>query len=156
MGTRAGDNRAGEAAPPRKELRGVVERITYQNPENGYTVARLAPERAAGEGEVEAALLEHPGVAEAAVTGEADPDLGERIVGWVVPREGQAPDARELIDRVAAALAPHKRPREIRFVDELPRNAMGKIQKSRLQVDAALPVHDQEALKPTGASPTAS
>src|SRR5215217_3618767 len=32
---------------PRKELRGVVERITYQNPENGYTVARLAPERAA-------------------------------------------------------------------------------------------------------------
>ncbi len=32
-------------APPRKELRGVVERITYQNPENGFTVARLAPER---------------------------------------------------------------------------------------------------------------
>src|SRR5262245_16481468 len=31
--------------PPRRELRGVVERITYQNPENGYTVARLAPER---------------------------------------------------------------------------------------------------------------
>jgi exodeoxyribonuclease V alpha subunit len=34
-----------EEAPPRKELRGVVERLTYQNPENGYTVARLAPER---------------------------------------------------------------------------------------------------------------
>jgi len=45
-----------EETPPRKELRGVVERITYQNPENGYTVARLAPERAAAEGgEVEAA-----------------------------------------------------------------------------------------------------
>jgi len=56
VGTRAIDNRAREAAPPRKELRGVVERITYQNPENGYTVARLAPERATGEGgEVEAA-----------------------------------------------------------------------------------------------------
>jgi len=86
-----------------------------------------------GAGEVEVALLEHPGVAEAAVTGEPDPDLGERIVGWVVPREGQAPEARELIDRVAAALAPHKRPREIRFVDELPRNAMGKVVKQRLR-----------------------
>ncbi len=38
-----------EEVPPRKELRGVVERLTYQNPENGYTVARLAPERPEGE-----------------------------------------------------------------------------------------------------------
>jgi len=37
--------RSAEETPPRKELRGVVERLTYQNPENGYTVARLAPER---------------------------------------------------------------------------------------------------------------
>ncbi|HET8626576.1 MAG TPA: hypothetical protein VFL91_04125, partial [Thermomicrobiales bacterium] len=41
--------RRAEEAPPRRELRGVVERITYQNPENGYTVARLAPERPEGE-----------------------------------------------------------------------------------------------------------
>ena len=40
-----------EDAPPRKELRGVVERITYQNPENGSTVARLAPERPKNESE---------------------------------------------------------------------------------------------------------
>ena len=86
-----------------------------------------------GAGEVEVALLEHPGVAEAAVTGEQDPDLGERIIGWVVPREGEAPGADELIDRVAGALAPHKRPREIRFLDELPRNAMGKVVKQRLK-----------------------
>ena len=42
---RLSPTRQPEEAPPRKELRGVVERITYQNPENGYTVARLAPER---------------------------------------------------------------------------------------------------------------
>ncbi len=56
MGTRAVANQGSEAASPRRELRGVVERITYQNPENGYTVARLAPERAAEVGgEAEAA-----------------------------------------------------------------------------------------------------
>ena len=86
-----------------------------------------------GAGEVEVALLDHPGVAEAAVTGEQDPDLGERIIAWVVPREGEAPAAQELIDAVAGALAPHKRPREIRFLDELPRNAMGKVVKQRLE-----------------------
>ena len=48
MGAVARRQRAGEA-PPRRELRGVVERLTYQNPENGYTVARLAPERPEGE-----------------------------------------------------------------------------------------------------------
>jgi malonyl-CoA/methylmalonyl-CoA synthetase len=85
-----------------------------------------------GAGEIEAALLEHPGVLEAAVTGEPDPDLGERIVAWVVADAAAPPAAGELIDKVAAELAPHKRPREIRFLDELPRNAMGKVVKQRL------------------------
>ena len=80
-----------------------------------------------GAGEIEGALLEHAAVAEAAVTGAPDPDLGERIVAWVVPAEGAPPAADELIDHVARLLTPHKRPREIRFVDELPRNAMGKV-----------------------------
>ncbi|MHA6616782.1 AMP-binding protein [Pseudonocardia sp. DLS-67] len=84
-----------------------------------------------GAGEIENALLEHPGVAEAAVLGVPDDDLGERIVAHVVPA-GDAPGERELIDHVAALLAPHKRPREVRFTDELPRNDMGKVQKSRL------------------------
>ena len=87
-----------------------------------------------GAGEVEIALLEHPGVGEAAVTGEEDPDLGERIVAWVTPADGrERPAPEELIDHVAAQLAPHKRPREVRFVDELPRNAMGKVMKTRLK-----------------------
>jgi malonyl-CoA/methylmalonyl-CoA synthetase len=84
-----------------------------------------------GAGEIENALLEHAGVAEAAVIGVADEDLGERIVAFVVPA-GDAPGERELIDHVAAQLAPHKRPREIRFTDALPRNDMGKVVKARL------------------------
>jgi malonyl-CoA/methylmalonyl-CoA synthetase len=84
-----------------------------------------------GAGEIENALLEHPGVAEAAVLGVPDADLGERIVAHVVPA-GAVPAERELIDHVAALLAPHKRPREVRFTDALPRNDMGKVQKSRL------------------------
>ena len=85
-----------------------------------------------GAGEIEGALLEHPGVSEAAVTGEADADLGERIVAWVVKAEGEAPSADDLAAHVASLLTPHKRPRVVRFVDELPRNAMGKVQKARL------------------------
>jgi malonyl-CoA/methylmalonyl-CoA synthetase len=85
-----------------------------------------------GAGEIEGALLEHPGVKEVAVTGEPDPDLGERIVAWVVAAEGQSPSEDELAGHVADMLTPHKRPRVVRFVDELPRNEMGKVQKKRL------------------------
>ncbi|MDC0766059.1 acyl-CoA synthetase [Streptomyces sp. HD] len=86
-----------------------------------------------GAGEIENALLEHPGVREAAVTGEPDADLGERIVAWVVPADPQSPpDAGELADHVASRLAPHKRPRTVRYLDALPRNDMGKIMKRAL------------------------
>jgi fatty acid CoA ligase FadD36 len=82
-----------------------------------------------GAGEVEAALLAHPGVSEAAVVGLPDADLGQRIVAYVVCSD--VTDAT-LIDFVARELAVHKRPREVRLVDALPRNALGKVQKSRL------------------------
>ncbi|MGW0013761.1 acyl-CoA synthetase [Streptomyces tendae] len=86
-----------------------------------------------GAGEIENALLEHPGVREAAVTGEPDPDLGERIVAWIVPADPAAPPALEaLADHVAGRLAPHKRPRVVRHLDALPRNDMGKIMKRAL------------------------
>ena len=82
-----------------------------------------------GAGEVEAALLTHPGVTEAAVIGVSDPDLGQRIVAFVVCNDV---DDATLINHVAALLSVHKRPREVRVVDVLPRNAMGKVQKTLL------------------------
>ncbi|MFE7750703.1 acyl-CoA synthetase [Streptomyces sp. NPDC057428] len=86
-----------------------------------------------GAGEIENALLEHPGVREAAVTGEPDADLGERIVAWVVPADpGSPPDEGELADHVANLLAPHKRPRVVHHLDALPRNELGKIMKRSL------------------------
>jgi malonyl-CoA/methylmalonyl-CoA synthetase len=86
-----------------------------------------------GAGEIENALLEHPGVREAAVTGEPDPDLGERIVAWVVPADAERPPSlEELAGHVARRLAPHKRPRVVHHLDVLPRNDMGKIMKRAL------------------------
>ncbi len=86
-----------------------------------------------GAGEVESTLLGHPAVAECAVVGEPDDDLGQRVVAYVVLR-GAAADglAAELTAYVGQELSAHKRPREVRFVDSLPRNEMGKVQKARL------------------------
>ncbi|RSN57062.1 acyl-CoA synthetase [Amycolatopsis sp. WAC 04182] len=84
-----------------------------------------------GAGEIENALMEHPGVAEVAVTGEPDDDLGERIVAWVVP-EGERPAESELADHVSRLLSPHKRPRVVRYLEALPRNDMGKVMKRAL------------------------
>ncbi|KUN93177.1 acyl-CoA synthetase [Streptomyces caeruleatus] len=89
-----------------------------------------------GAGEIENALLEHAGVREAAVTGEPDADLGERIVAWIVPADPESPPtADELASHVAARLAPHKRPRKVHYLDALPRNDMGKIMKRALTHD---------------------
>ncbi|MBJ8343642.1 acyl-CoA synthetase [Antrihabitans sp. YC2-6] len=83
-----------------------------------------------GAGEVETALLGHPAVAEVAVVGLDDADLGQRVVAYVVLRESVS--ERALIDFVATGLSVHKRPREIRVRESLPRNAMGKVQKKLL------------------------
>lgn len=81
-----------------------------------------------GAGEIEAVLLAHDGVVEVAVVGVPDDDLGQRIVAFVVG--SAAPQV--LIDHVAGELSAHKRPREVRLVDALPRNAMGKVMKKQL------------------------
>lgn len=81
-----------------------------------------------GAGEIETALLGHPGVDEVAVVGLPDADLGQRIVAFVV---GDAAPA-DLIEFVAQQLSVHKRPREVRVVESLPRNAMGKVLKREL------------------------
>ncbi len=90
-----------------------------------------------GAGEIEGALLEHPAVSEVAVAGRPDEDLGERIEAWIVLRDGDhSPTTGELGDHVAGLLAPHKRPRRVHFVSELPRNAMGKVVKQQLPAPA--------------------
>lgn len=86
-----------------------------------------------GAGEVEQALLEHAAVAEAAVIGEPDEDLGERIVAWIVPVDGRRPSVTDLADHVAGLLTPHKRPRRVEYCEELPRNQMGKVVKTQLK-----------------------
>jgi malonyl-CoA/methylmalonyl-CoA synthetase len=85
-----------------------------------------------GAAEIEDVLRVHPDIADAAVTGEADGDLGERIVAWVVPSEGRQPSERDLIDYVASELSPHKRPRAIYYISTLPRNHLGKVLKRDL------------------------
>ncbi|GAA4449446.1 acyl-CoA synthetase [Phytohabitans houttuyneae] len=82
-----------------------------------------------GAGEVENALLAHPAVREAAVVGAPHDDLGQEIVAYVVA-DGVTAD--ELIGFVADQLSVHKRPRQVRFLPELPRNGMGKVQKQLL------------------------
>ena len=85
-----------------------------------------------GAGEIEACLLEHPSVREVAVVGIRDDDLGQRIAAFIVLRSGEREDSAGLTSFVAERLSPHKRPRDIHFATELPRNAMGKVQKKLL------------------------
>ena len=85
-----------------------------------------------GAGEIESVLLDYPGVVEAAVTGEPDPDLGQRVTGWIVAAPGARPSAGELADHVARQLSPQARPRAIHYLTALPRNEMGKVLKKAL------------------------
>ena len=79
--------------------------------------------------EVEDALYTHPDVAEVAVIGMPDERWIEAITAVVVPREGTAPGEQELIEHVRGKLAAFKVPKQVTFVDELPRNQSGKLLK---------------------------
>jgi len=83
--------------------------------------------------EVEAALNELPGVAESAVIGVPHSDLGEGVVAVVVPRPGVALDPAALQSMLKARMAGFKVPKALFIADELPRNAMGKVQKNKLR-----------------------
>jgi acetyl-CoA synthetase len=86
--------------------------------------------------EVESALVEHPAVVEAAVVGKPDPDRTEIVTAFVVLSEGFAPGdalARDLQDHVKTTTAPYKYPREIHFVEDLPKTVSGKIRRVELR-----------------------
>jgi acyl-CoA synthetase (AMP-forming)/AMP-acid ligase II len=82
--------------------------------------------------EVEECLLTYPGVAEAAVIGAPDPDYGQRLVGYIVTQADAEVDPAALKQHVHDTLARFKVPREIVFLDGLPRNATGKVLKRKL------------------------
>lgn len=84
--------------------------------------------------EVEAALLTHPAVAEAAVIGVAHAELGEDVVAFVTLRPDSAARPEELIAHGKERLAAYKYPRRIVIVDQLPKGVTGKVLKSRLAV----------------------
>jgi acyl-CoA synthetase (AMP-forming)/AMP-acid ligase II len=87
--------------------------------------------------EVEYVLYEHPAVAECAVVGMPDPTWGEIVTAYVVVREGHSLKADELIEFVKGRLAHYKSPKEVYFLNELPKTGSGKIYKKGLREAAA-------------------
>ena len=97
---------------------------------SGYNIA--APE-------VENALLSHQAVQECAVIGAPCEERGQKVKAFVVLAPGYAPEAGTatvLQDHVKAAIAPYKYPREIAFVEALPKTATGKLQRYALREPA--------------------
>ena len=85
--------------------------------------------------EVEDVLREHPGVAEAAVVGEANERTGEAVVAYVVPVPGRTPTPADLAAHCARSLARYKCPARVEVVDSLPRSFAGKVLRRELRGD---------------------
>jgi len=87
--------------------------------------------------ETEATLVSHPALLDAAVTVVPDPEFGQRMLAWVVPRAEVALDEGIVRDWLRARLERYKLPRRIVLVPSIPRNALGKIDRPALAALAA-------------------
>jgi malonyl-CoA/methylmalonyl-CoA synthetase len=83
--------------------------------------------------EIEGFINELPGVEESAVIGVPHPDFGEAVVAIVVAKPGGTLDAVAIVARLKADIANFKVPKELYVLPDLPRNAMGKVQKNLLR-----------------------
>jgi long-chain acyl-CoA synthetase len=89
--------------------------------------------------EVEDVLLGEADILEVSVVGEYDPEWGESVVAFIVPRVGKTPTTEQLDQHCLANLARFKRPKRYEFVDALPRNSTGKVLKTELRKRVARP-----------------
>lgn len=83
--------------------------------------------------EIDNALFEHPQILEACAVGIPDPYRGETVKAFVVPKKGEPLTEEEVIRYLRERLAPYKIPRQIEFLDELPKSAVGKILRRKLR-----------------------
>jgi malonyl-CoA/methylmalonyl-CoA synthetase len=109
--------------------------LGYCSEDGYYTITGRARELIISGGyniyprEIEDVLALHPAIAEAAVIGRPDPEMGERVVAVVVRKTDQTVSASEIMAFCRERLASYKKPRQVIFVNRLPRNALGKVQK---------------------------
>jgi malonyl-CoA/methylmalonyl-CoA synthetase len=117
--------------------------LGWRSPDGYFTISGRAKELIISGGyniyprEVEEVLATHPGIAEAAVLGLPDPEYGEQVVAAVVRRPRADVTAEALVDFCRERLASYKKPRRVVFLDALPRNALGKVQKHVLRAQLA-------------------
>jgi malonyl-CoA/methylmalonyl-CoA synthetase len=83
--------------------------------------------------EIESLIDKIDGVLESAVIGLNDEDLGEKVVAVIVSEENKTLEEKEVISEIKDQLAGFKAPKEVKFISQLPRNAMGKVQKNVLR-----------------------
>jgi HIP---CoA ligase len=98
--------------------------------------------------EVEQVMTRHPEVSEVAVVGVPDPRLGEVARAYVIPKPGAAPEADQIIAWCRERLANFKAPRSVIFVDQLPRNASGKVLRRDLRSSPPVNLYQLEQKEP--------
>ncbi|TME94961.1 MAG: hypothetical protein E6I34_02750 [Chloroflexi bacterium] len=113
--------------------------VAYRDPEGFYYICDRSVDMVISGGvniypaEIEAVLHEHPAVADAAVVGVPDDEWGESVKAVIQLRTGAMATSEELIQFCADRLAGYKKPRSIDFVEELPRDAAGKLLKRAIR-----------------------